>query len=167
MPLEVISLSFNHSAKVSISKLDMILVALNLSLETSHLVTASGKISSSNIPLPNNLPSGSCLVVYVQEELKDGFGPVLSESRIVDPSVQHGVIDYHLRFKPTSHQKYMLGAILNVGWCGKGDETLRNGDYVHNQLYLISINDGQYSFDKDIVVRKLPGKDMEILFSVT
>ena len=104
------------------------------------------------------LPSGSCVKVFVQEEVMCQSGdcnvPKLAESVDKSPELnQGGTYSYELRFeKKSTYLMLTLQAVVSVGWCPGPSEKnwLRSGDYFNTDSYTVEIKKDTYDYVKDI-----------------
>ena len=110
--------------------------------------------------VPPSLPRGSCVTVYVQENIQCDSetcdNKVLGTVTFKDPTLSAGkTIPYSLNFKSGKYD-YIVSALVNMGWCfsGVGRDWIRDGDY-HNDISYSFTSDERKSENKvDITVTK-------------
>ena len=104
------------------------------------------------------LPSGSCLYVYVHEDIQCEDpsaceNPILGDATIRDPQLTSSrSIQYSVTFKSRSNKQYVVIATLNMGWCKTDSEWIREGDYKNDVYTMFSIQDGETTASKDISI---------------
>lgn len=108
-------------------------------------------------PVASPLPSGSCLVVFVQEDIEcqgiNCVNPILGETRINDPQISSSKsIEYSFRFKSVKSGLYTMRATLNMGWCKTDDESIRKGDYHNDYAHSFELRSGMVVARKDIYI---------------
>ena len=120
----------------------------------------SGFVKSKDQPFLEPMPPGSCLMVYTKQAIADVGSPILAEVKIDGSNlkVHNGRIKYELKFTPPAFGDYILQATLNMGWCTKGDEWLRPGDYTNENAHIFLIMRGMTSSEKDIILDRHAGK---------
>lgn len=105
------------------------------------------------------LPRGSCLIVYVQEDIQcqeiSCENPILGEQKIRDPRMSsRRTIDYRLQFKPARSGIYIVQTTLNIGWCKTGDDWIRNGDYKNDMAQQFQLRDPAMTARKDFSLKR-------------
>ena len=109
-------------------------------------------------------PRGSCLQVYVQEETYCGDCdiPILAETIIGDPRLNSRFprsIPYNLTLKGVTNGNYFLTARMSMGWCAGGSELMHDGDYLNDDVTVITLDGDSRSVTKDVSIEKFDLKN--------
>ena len=108
------------------------------------------------------LKAGSCLNVYVQEEVYCLYceNPILSEYKRYMPQVKENRLSYTLEvgIGEIKSGRFVLQATLNNGWCGSDNEWIRYNDFHNEYINSVEVQRGTTSVHRDIFVQRYQSK---------
>lgn len=132
-----------------------------------------------NVILPEHSPEqllpNSCLTVSLQEMILCGGNvschiPLIANETFRNLQMENHSLKYELNTARLKPGKYLLSAVINVGWCRvnsyKSKDLIHQGDYHSTTLHDVLIDADTRVMQKDIEVDEMLPEETGINFNI-
>ena len=107
-----------------------------------------------------SIPAGSCLSIETKRlnvctGSKCPLLPISGNTTITDIELIDNTIPYNMNLPELEPGTYVISAVLHVGRCQEGDQSMIPGDYFNDEMHDYTIASHTTEINKDIKMVKL------------